>query len=85
MFCSLTLCTLAYVTYQDIRSLNSLREQTVIAIKAPPETRLEVPDPENVRVELVFIRFYNQNIKYLHYFVHFTLSIKLVSLHNADE
>uniref|UniRef100_A0A2C9JGX0 E2F/DP family winged-helix DNA-binding domain-containing protein n=1 Tax=Biomphalaria glabrata TaxID=6526 RepID=A0A2C9JGX0_BIOGL len=38
---------LAYVTYQDIRSLNSLREQTVIAIKAPPETRLEVPDPEN--------------------------------------
>ncbi|KAH9495478.1 Transcription factor e2f2 [Bulinus truncatus] len=37
----------AYVTYQDIRSLGSLREQTVIAIKAPPETRLEVPDPEN--------------------------------------
>ena len=39
---------LAYVTYQDIRSLGSLKEQTVIAIKAPPETRLEVPDPENV-------------------------------------
>ncbi|CAG5120394.1 unnamed protein product [Candidula unifasciata] len=39
--------TLAYVTYQDIRSLSSLKEQTVIAIKAPPETRLEVPDPEN--------------------------------------
>ncbi|RUS72376.1 hypothetical protein EGW08_019856 [Elysia chlorotica] len=38
---------LAYVTYQDIRSLGSLKEQTVIAIKAPPETRLEVPDPEN--------------------------------------
>ncbi|GFR94437.1 transcription factor E2F6-like [Elysia marginata] len=27
--------------------LSSLKEQTVIAIKAPPETRLEVPDPEN--------------------------------------
>ncbi|BFZ21161.1 hypothetical protein BsWGS_24200 [Bradybaena similaris] len=39
---------LAYVTYQDIRSLSSLKEQTVIAIKAPPETRLEVPDPENI-------------------------------------
>ncbi|XP_046546003.1 transcription factor E2F3-like [Haliotis rubra] len=37
---------LAYVTYQDIRNLRSLDEQTVIAIKAPPETRLEVPDPQ---------------------------------------
>ncbi|XP_064597463.1 transcription factor E2F2-like [Liolophura sinensis] len=36
---------LAYVTYQDIRSIQSFEEQTVIAIKAPPETRLEVPDP----------------------------------------
>ena len=39
---------LAYVTYQDIRGLDSLKEQTVIAIKAPPETRLEVPDPDKV-------------------------------------
>lgn len=37
---------LAYVSYQDIRSLRSLDDQTVIAIKAPPETRLEVPDPK---------------------------------------
>ena len=42
--------TLAYVTYQDIRSLRSLDDQTVIAIKAPPETRLEVPDPKKVTV-----------------------------------
>ncbi|XP_071143475.1 transcription factor E2F3-like [Mytilus edulis] len=35
----------AYVTYQDLRSIKSLDNQTVIAIKAPPETRLEVPDP----------------------------------------
>ena len=40
---------LAYVTYQDIRSIKSFEEQTVIAIKAPPETRLEVPDPAEVR------------------------------------
>ncbi|XP_005106760.1 transcription factor E2F6 [Aplysia californica] len=44
---------LAYVTYQDIRGLSSLREQTVIAIKAPPETRLEVPDPDkNIQIWL---------------------------------
>lgn len=35
---------LAYVTYQDIRAVDSFKEQTVIAVKAPPQTRLEVPD-----------------------------------------
>lgn len=35
----------AYVTYRDLRSIDSLADQTVIAVKAPPETRLEVPDP----------------------------------------
>nr|XP_023698232.1 transcription factor E2F2 isoform X2 [Paramormyrops kingsleyae] len=34
---------LGYVTYQDIRSIASLQDQTVIAIKAPSETKLEVP------------------------------------------
>lgn len=44
---------LAYVSYQDIRSLRSLDDQTVIAIKAPPETRLEVPDPtETIQIWL---------------------------------
>ncbi|XP_037550607.1 transcription factor E2F2 [Nematolebias whitei] len=33
-----------YVTYQDIRSIASLLDQTVIAVKAPTETKLEVPD-----------------------------------------
>ncbi|XP_041482032.1 transcription factor E2F3-like [Lytechinus variegatus] len=36
----------AYVTYHDIRGIESFEDQTVIAIKAPPETRLEVPDPK---------------------------------------
>ena len=40
--------TLAYVTYQDIRGIQSFDEETVIAVKAPPETRLEVPDPSEV-------------------------------------
>ncbi|OWF38896.1 Transcription factor E2F3 [Mizuhopecten yessoensis] len=45
--------TLAYVTYQDIRNIDTLDEQTVIAIKAPPETRLEVPDPDqNIQIWL---------------------------------
>ncbi|XP_042544418.1 transcription factor E2F2 isoform X3 [Dipodomys spectabilis] len=35
---------LAYVTYQDIRAVGTFKEQTVIAVKAPPQTRLEVPD-----------------------------------------
>ncbi|KAL1476110.1 hypothetical protein MTO96_036764 [Rhipicephalus appendiculatus] len=39
------MCTYAYVTYRDLRSISSLADQTVIAVKAPPETRLEVPDP----------------------------------------
>ncbi|KAM9571742.1 transcription factor E2F2-like isoform 2-T3 [Salvelinus alpinus] len=35
---------LGYVTYQDIRSITSLQDQTVIAVKAPSETKLEVPE-----------------------------------------
>lgn len=35
-----------YVTYQDIRSVESFREKTVLVVKAPPETELQVPqDP----------------------------------------
>lgn len=43
----------AYVTYQDIRRIKSLKDQTVIAVKAPSETKLEVPDPkESLQVHL---------------------------------
>lgn len=42
-------CTLGYVTYQDLRSIASLRDQTVIAVKAPADTKLEVPDTAGVR------------------------------------
>lgn len=45
---SLTVLTYAYVTYQDIRRIKSLKDQTVIAVKAPSETKLEVPDPKEV-------------------------------------
>ncbi|XP_055083826.1 transcription factor E2F3 [Periophthalmus magnuspinnatus] len=36
----------AYVTYQDIKQIGSLKDQTVIVVKAPTDTKLEVPDPD---------------------------------------
>jgi transcription factor E2F3 len=43
---------LAYVTYQDIRKISGLKDQTVIVVKAPPETRL-VPDSiESLQIHL---------------------------------
>lgn len=33
---------LAYITYADLRSIRDFRNQTVIPIKAPPDTRLSV-------------------------------------------
>ncbi|XP_076826585.1 transcription factor E2F3-like [Brachyhypopomus gauderio] len=43
----------AYVTYQDLRRDRRLRDQTVIVVRAPSETKLEVPDPqEGLQVHL---------------------------------
>lgn len=44
----------AFLTYNDIRNIPSMDSQTLIAIKAPVGTRLEVPDPDEVL-------FYNCN------------------------
>ncbi|MCJ8728492.1 hypothetical protein PDJAM_G00005040 [Pangasius djambal] len=50
---SLTSATFAYVTYQDLRRDHSLKDQTVIVVRAPSETKLEVPDPqEGLQVHL---------------------------------
>ncbi|XP_030003237.1 transcription factor E2F3 [Sphaeramia orbicularis] len=35
----------AYLTYEDVKNIPSLKEQTVIVIKAPAETKVEVPHP----------------------------------------
>jgi len=40
----------AFVTYRDIRGIKEFSDQTVIAIKAPSETKLEVPDPREVPI-----------------------------------
>ncbi|NXL20831.1 E2F6 factor, partial [Setophaga kirtlandii] len=41
-----------YVTYQDIRSIQAFQEQIVIAIKAPEETKLEIPVPKDDHIEV---------------------------------
>ncbi|XP_041831084.1 transcription factor E2F6 [Melanotaenia boesemani] len=43
---------LAYVTHDDISRLKSFQEQTVIAVKAPEETRLEVPAPKEDSIQV---------------------------------
>uniref|UniRef100_A0A3Q4M3H9 E2F/DP family winged-helix DNA-binding domain-containing protein n=1 Tax=Neolamprologus brichardi TaxID=32507 RepID=A0A3Q4M3H9_NEOBR len=48
---SLTLwLTYAYLTYKDIYRIPTLKDQTVIVIKAPAETQLVVPHPDEVHV-----------------------------------
>ena len=39
--------TFAYVTYNDLRSVQSYKDQTIMAVKAPPEATLHVPQPIN--------------------------------------
>ncbi|NXY85307.1 E2F6 factor, partial [Alcedo cyanopectus] len=41
-----------YVTYQDIRSIQAFQGQIVIAIKAPEETKLEIPIPTQDCIEV---------------------------------
>ena len=45
----------SYVTYQDIRGITDFNDKTVIAIKAPPETKLEVPDPAEVYLYFIYL------------------------------
>ncbi|KFR03422.1 Transcription factor E2F2, partial [Nipponia nippon] len=44
----------SYVTYQDLRAISNFQEQTVIAVKGPPGTQLEVPDfsEDNLQLHL---------------------------------
>ncbi|ETW00364.1 hypothetical protein H310_07009 [Aphanomyces invadans] len=36
----------SFISHQDIRAMESLADQSIMAIKAPPGTTLEVPDPD---------------------------------------
>lgn len=42
--------TFAYLTYEDVQRIPILKEQTVIVIKGPAGTKLEVPHPKEVRL-----------------------------------
>uniref|UniRef100_A0A8C6WYQ0 Si:ch211-160f23.5 n=1 Tax=Neogobius melanostomus TaxID=47308 RepID=A0A8C6WYQ0_9GOBI len=54
---------LGYVTYQDLRSIPSLHEQTVIAVKAPAETKLEVPDVPGQSMLQIYLKSSNGPIE----------------------
>lgn len=45
---SLTCATLAYVTHADVSRLPGLQDQTLMVVRAPEETRLEIPPPTEV-------------------------------------
>jgi len=45
---ALAMLTYAYVTSSDVRNISDFDEQTVIAIKAPSQTKLEISDPDEV-------------------------------------
>ncbi|KAM9838597.1 transcription factor E2F3 [Aulostomus maculatus] len=47
VFLDFCVFTFAYLTYEDVQKIPSLREQTVLVIQAPAETKLEVPHPED--------------------------------------
>ncbi|KAL6095510.1 e2f6 [Pungitius sinensis] len=44
----------AYVTYEDVGRIAAFQEQTVLVVKAPEETKLEVPPPkeDNIQIHL---------------------------------
>jgi len=39
---------LGYVTFEDIKTLTDGSDVNLIAIKAPPNTSLDIPDPEQI-------------------------------------
>ena len=45
---ALAVRTYAYVTSSDVRNIHDFDEQTVVAIKAPSQTKLEISDPDEV-------------------------------------
>ncbi|XP_071323545.1 transcription factor E2F3 [Trachinotus anak] len=42
----------AYVTHEDISRLRNLQDQTVIVVKAPEETKLEIPAPREDSIQV---------------------------------
>ncbi|KAK8933453.1 Transcription factor E2FB [Platanthera zijinensis] len=40
-----------YVTAEDINNLSCFRNQTLVAVQAPLDTTLEVPNPDEVSIK----------------------------------
>jgi len=47
-YSALAIDTYAYVTSSDVRNISDFDQQTVVAIKAPSQTKLEISDPDEV-------------------------------------
>ncbi len=41
---------MAYLTHLDVRSIGCFSEDTLLAVKAPYGSTLEVPDPDEVSI-----------------------------------
>lgn len=53
----------AYITYQDLRGIPEYKHQTIMAIKAPPEAKLQVPHPSQVSISSVSL--YINSVQYV--------------------
>ena len=45
----------AYMTFDDIKMLNNESNETLIAVKAPIGSKIEIPDPE--QLELLYKQY----------------------------
>jgi hypothetical protein len=44
-------CRMAFLTQKDIRGISCFRDDTLLAMKAPFGSTLEVPDPDDVCIK----------------------------------
>uniref|UniRef100_A0A8C9XIX9 THAP-type domain-containing protein n=1 Tax=Sander lucioperca TaxID=283035 RepID=A0A8C9XIX9_SANLU len=49
---SLTFSTAAYVTYQDVSRLWRAQRQTLVVVRAPEETKLDIPAPQEGSIQV---------------------------------
>lgn len=70
----------AYVTYHDLRSVSAYKDQAIMAVKAPPEATLHVPQPSTtnlgppkVKTSLYFYLKCDKNVSLAVYCILFCL------------
>lgn len=60
----------AYITYQDLRSVPEYNSQTVMVIKAPPESKLHVPLPSK-QPQLISQNSSSKTVIYIFIYIYF--------------